>query len=250
MSQRKNQNSILFLTTLGVYLGLLIVGSPSRVLGQNESKHPVIFQREAKFACPNDGLINGERAEDINPFDYDLAKRIKELFDNTQVRFEFVKLTEPETLPSYPFFFEQVDFGPYINRKGKIINHGWKTDSSEWASAAHAGQIADLSSLFLTPLADCVKPSEKKFPLVSSRLEISEVDLKLDLRVAKATKARAHFLAEALRQSFEKKRSDVENQAINSIYESTQVRSENNQVFIITRLPRAALDPLLAKDAK
>ena len=35
-----------------------------------------------------------------------------------------------------------------------------------------------------------------------------------------------------------------------SIINSTSFRTENDQVFIVTRLPRAGLDSLLATDAK
>ena len=34
------------------------------------------------------------------------------------------------------------------------------------------------------------------------------------------------------------------------LYEATKFRSENDQIFVVTHMPRAALDPLLAKDAK
>jgi hypothetical protein len=34
------------------------------------------------------------------------------------------------------------------------------------------------------------------------------------------------------------------------IYQSTEISKENNQVFIITRLPRGSLDELLKQDAK
>jgi hypothetical protein len=34
------------------------------------------------------------------------------------------------------------------------------------------------------------------------------------------------------------------------IYQNTEISRENNQIFIVTRLPRGSLDELLKQDAK
>jgi hypothetical protein len=250
LSHRKSHNSILVLATLGVYLGLVLVGATPQVLAQKRLDTAVAFKRDASFACPNNSLINGERAEDLAPFDYDLAKRIIELYKATQVRLEFTKVDQPELLGTYSFFFDQIDFAPYVNKKGKLIDDDWKSDSSEWASASHAGQMVDLNSLFLNPLADCTKATERKIPFASSHFEVDDNELKLELTVAKASESRAAQLATSIRALFDKRRADTEDQAIKSIYQSTEIRSEVNKLIIVTRLPRAGLDSLLANDAK
>lgn len=250
MTERKHHNSILVLATLGVYLGLVLAGATPQILAQKNLNDAIAFQRNVGLTCPNLNLINGEKEEEINPFQYELAQRIIELYEATQIRLEITKAGQPELLGDYSFFFEHRDYSPYINKKGEVVDDFWEGEYSEWASAAHAGQMVELSSHFLTPLSDCTKPTTEKSLLQSSRLEIDDVELRLEMGVSKASESRAIELSKELRELFEKRRIDSADRAIKSIYESTEVRSEKNRLIIITRLPRAGLDALLAKDVK
>jgi hypothetical protein len=250
LNNRKSHNSILFLTTLGVYLGLVLVGATPQTFAQSSLRNDSGLKRDKEFVCRNNGLINDERQEDIEPFNYDLAKRIIELIEATSVRLEFVKLSEPETLNSYSFFFRQIEFAPYLDSKNKLVDYDWKDKSSAWSSAAQAGQISELHSLFLNPLSDCVRPSYKKLVLNSSDLKIDENGLVLKLTVTKASKQRAAELADLLSELRRKRIENSDLSSVKAIYSSTDVTSEHNQVFIVTRLPRAGLDSLLAKSAK
>ncbi|MDQ3712238.1 MAG: hypothetical protein M3388_08480 [Acidobacteriota bacterium] len=249
MSQRNKNNSIIFLTTLSVYLGLVLVGATPNVLAQDSLSKLSQIKRDSKFVCPNNGLIGDEIGKELNPFDYDFAKRLIELIQTTDVRIEIVKANEPETLIT-PFYFKQIKFAPYINKKGKLEEFDWEDDSCEWASAAHAGQISEIHSLFLNPLCDCSEPSKQKIVLNSSYLKIDNDWLDSEFTIKKASKQRADQLAESLSQVFALRTSSSTNQAVKEVYKNTQIRSENNQVFIVTRLPRGSLDELLKQDAK
>ncbi len=244
MSNRKNYNSIVFLT---VYLGLVLVGATPQVLAQDSLFRVSQIKRDNKFVCPNNGLINDEIGREVNSFDYDLAKTLIELIETTKVRIEIVKATEPEKLKT-PFFFKQVEFAPYINKKGKLQEFDWEDESSEWSSAAHAGQISELHSLFLNPLCDCSKSSTQKNILNSSNFELDDNWLNSQLTIKKASKQRAVQLADTLKRFFDLQISSATNQVVKEVYKYTQIYSENNQVFIVTRLPRAGLDSLLAKN--
>jgi hypothetical protein len=240
MTNRKNYNSILFLT---VYFGLVLVGGSAQVLAQTDLSNFAQIKRDNKFICPNSGLIEDEIGKEINPFEYGFAERLIELIETTNVRIKIVEEIEKETA-TLPFFFKQTDFAPYLNRKGKLIDYDWGSDSSEWASAAHAGQISELHRLFLTPLCDCSKPSKQKSILNSSSLKIDNNWLVSEFKVKKVSKYRAEQLASTLKQIFDS-RTLTANQAINEVYKKTQVYAQNNQVFIVTRLPRASIDSLL-----
>lgn len=244
MSNRKNYNSIVFLTTLSVYLGLVLVGSSPSVLAQDLNRAFQI-KRDSEFVCKNNGLIGEEIGKAINPFDYEFAERLIELIRTTNKRIEFVEVTEPKTLTNL-FYFKQIEFAPYFDKKGNLEDFDWEDETSEWASAAHAGQISELHSLFLNPLSDCSKPSEKKFALNSSNIKIDKDWLNAELKVKKASKQRALDLVSSLKRFFDLRESLNNNEATQKVYNYTQVYSENNQVFIVTRLPRASIDDLLA----
>jgi len=245
MTTRKNYNSIVFLTTLSVYLGLVLVGAPPSVLAQNNLSKSSQFKRDNKFVCPNSGLVGDEIGKEINPFDYDFARRIVELIEATNERIKIVEASEPETLTA-SFFYNQTEFAPYLNKKGKLEEFDWKDENSDWASASHAGQIADLHSLFINPLCDCSVPTKQKIALNSSNLKIDADWLSSEIKIKKASKQRATQLADTLTKFLGLQSFSTTNQSVKEVFKYTHVSSENNQVFIVTRLPRGSLDALLA----
>ena len=249
MSERNKNNSIIFLTTLSVYLGLVLVGATPQVLAQNGLSNFSQVKRDNKFICPNNGLVGDEIGKEINPFEYAFAERLIELIKSTDERIRIVREIEQKTV-TLPLFFKQTEFAPYFKKTGKLEEDGWKNESSDWTSAAHAGQIAELHSLFLNPLCDCSEPSKQKIVLNSSNLKIDNDWLNSEFTIKKASKQRADQLAESLGQVFDLRTSSSTNQAVKEVYKKTQIRSENNQVFIVTRLPRGSLDELLKQDAK
>jgi hypothetical protein len=228
---------------------LVLVGSSPSVLAQDLNKTSQI-KRDSEFVCKNNGLIGSEIGKTINPFDYDFAGRLVELITTTNERIEFVEASEPETLTNL-FFFKQVEFAPYFDKKNNLEEFDWKDDSSEWASAAHAGQISELHGLFLNPLSDCSKPSKQKFALNSSNIKIDKDWLSAELTIKKVSKQRSTELVDSLKRYFDLQESSANNEAVKKVYNYTQVYSENDQVFIVTRLPRGSIDSLLArKDAQ
>lgn len=253
MSKNKNYNSIVFLTTLSVYLGLVLSGGATPSVWAQELNKTSQITRDSNFVCENNGLIGNEIGKRINPFDYDFAVRLIELIRTTNKRIEFLEFlegNESEILTS-PFFFKQVEFAPYFDRKGNLEKFDWEDESSEWASAAHAGQISELHSLFLNPLSDCTKPTKQKFILNSSNLKIDKIWVNAELIVKKASKQRATELVDNLTRFFNLRETSNNSEAVKKVYNYTQVYSENNQVFVVTRLPRASIDSLIAqKDAR
>jgi hypothetical protein len=102
-------------------------------------------------------------------------------------------------------------------------------------------------------LGDCL-PSSR---FGSAEATDSRFNFKLDgsgfsveVAVKKNSPEGAKLLAGDLAQTYELLRKDAADTVRQRLLETTQFRSENDQVFVITNLPRAALDTLLAKDAK
>lgn len=75
-------------------------------------------------------------------------------------------------------------------------------------------------------------------------------DLELRITIPKRNASRAEFLAERFNQELRIYEIDEQDDVIRTIYQNTHIGSTNDQVFIITRLPRAGLVRLLASDAK
>ncbi|MCA1625082.1 MAG: hypothetical protein LC778_15035 [Acidobacteria bacterium] len=94
------------------------------------------------------------------------------------------------------------------------------------------------------PLADYPRPSAKQIKL---SLQANETDLSLKISFGKTN---AEQFAEFLSQEFSSASITVKDALTKQIYENTSVSSENNQVFIVIRLPRGSLDALLTDSAK
>lgn len=240
MNNQKNNNSVLFLATLGVYIGLLMAGASPGAIAQGKVT--------SRYECELKHLVFDERPGDVDPLSYDLARRFIELTEATKVRLEIVMVNEPSE-HGYPFFFRHVDFASYIGRDGKVIDDEWDSSSSKWASASHAGQMVDLHALFLTALADCTDPTSKKVIQTSAEFTMDADVVGLELILRKASNERAFSLATELENHFRVKAAGQDlRQTV--VYSNTSVVSNGNQVFIVTRLPRAGLDALIANDAK
>lgn len=77
-------------------------------------------------------------------------------------------------------------------------------------------------------------------------VESNSSDFLLIFTFTKSTPERARSAADAFGKIFAQKKLKTKNAANLPIYENTAVSSENNQVFVVTRLPRGSLDALLA----
>ena len=101
-------------------------------------------------------------------------------------------------------------------------------------------------------LGDCL-PNDR----LGQETHNSKFDFKLDQKsftveviVKKSSPSNAHHVAEDLQRTAKHLKVDSADLVRARIYENTTFRSENDQVFIVTRLPRADLISLLANNAK
>lgn len=102
-------------------------------------------------------------------------------------------------------------------------------------------------------LGDCLPnsrfaPSEATDSKFNFRLD--KESLSVEVAVKKNSPEGAKLLAGDLVNTFAVLKTESTDAIRLRLYESTRFRAENDQIFVITNLPRAALDPLLAHDAK
>lgn len=240
MNNRKNHNSILFLTTLGVYLGLVLVGATPQVLSQASTD-----------------LREAERAE--------AYRRITEECNNLRPRIERRSKGNYQPLTN--------SINDYLNALIDLAIHANCTSPAGFAFTGNASYPADLS--LASSVSHRPKPSSKELlvsGLLSTHIEtvanslphmldrgdfFFEIDFEM---LATGFQAVAKFkqnspeTAEQIADLYE---SNLSNWKISkhltnevALYDKTFISVENNQVLIVTRLPRAGLDTLLAKDAK
>ena len=235
MKERNKNNSIIFLTTLSVYLGLVLVGAPP-ILAQAALTRNFDIQNEIKVKDDLDKKLDGEELEGS------LNEDFPALF--AQLLNEFKKSVENGrvNLPIQTDF----RFEAYFNYSEMCNGSGFGSDSS--ADKYLAKIVQDSFRQKIEPraseLADYPRTSAKNIKL---NLEANRTDLSLKISFGKLN---AEQFAEFLNYKWSLFALSVENALTKQIYENTKATSENNQVFIVTRLPRGSLDELLKQDAK
>ena len=248
MTNRKNQNSILFLTTLGVYLGLLVVGgSAPQVFAHSATTRNFAISDEIEVKDDLDKKPDDERSpvhmslgnyfEDVEKFIVALrGLQKRDLFDPSISTFSVGQGTQ---LPCVA-----------ANRVGSYTANEFVTNSEsarktlEWFSK----RLTDGYSL-----GDCL-PNDR---LGSKETHDSNFQLKLDgeafkieVSVKKSSAESARLLASELATTHNRTKTVSASLVRARLYETTTFRAENDQVFVITRLPRADLVSLLANGAK
>lgn len=246
MSNSKNYNSIFFLTTLSVYLGLVLVGATPSVLAQQAAltqKFEIQNEREIE----DDLDKNPDDDESIN-FEQSLESYFKNIADFVE---DLKKLHQIEKFDLDYDEFEINEFG-FIpcNVDGDPIRRSEVSENvnNYWLLPA----IIDAKHNFSgrNYLADCLK-NEKFFKKETSRgsnLKISydTSELKVEVSIIKSSNQRADYLAEKFNQASKIYKVGEGEIIVKKIYANTSYKSENNQVFIVTNLPRASIDELLA----
>lgn len=248
MSNRKSQNSILFLTTLGVYLGLLVVGGTApQVLAHSATTRNFEISDETEVKDDLDKKPDDERSpvhmslgnyfDDVEKFIAALGGfQKRKLFNSAQDTFS---VGQGNQLPCVA-----------ANRVGSYTVKEFATSdeairrSLEWFSK----QLTDGYSL-----GDCL-PNDR---LGSEETHDSNFQFKLDgeafrieVSVKKTSAESARLLVADLANTHRQTKVVSANQVRARLYEATTFRSENDQVFVLTRLPRADLVSLLTNDAK
>ena len=233
MSNRKNYNSLVFLTTLSVYLGLVLVGgaAPS-VLAQAaltrdfDIKNEIVVEDDLDKK-PDDDLF----AESIVNLVQELDKlsRGKSFDWNTKnaLQIEGLGICESDNSPSF------LGFGAINSQVDNVLEkNAIEIARKLYKQKANLG-LGDIYS----------HRSDYDFILNKRSLEIK-------IKISSYNNERDILPFVNHLNAYLEKITSTKNSTEKKVVENTKAASENNQVFIVTRLPRASIDSLLAeKDA-
>ncbi len=222
MSNRKNYNSIVFLT---VYLGLVLVGGSAQVLAQAATPRLFDIKTEIKFKVDLDNKPDDEQAlsdyssvlEDLYPLVREFAARNIDKLHGKDYEFDCAVDIYPNTSKKYfcpdgSGIYSSIFF-PALDKINKTFPHTIDRDKEQ----VRINLI--LSGNFLLVKTTLNQDSDEQAESYYNSYNSNLSGLKL----------RTKGYAKAV------------------IYENTSFSFKNNQVFIVTRLPRAAIDEHLAK---
>lgn len=232
MSNRKNYNSIFFLT---VYLGLVLVGATPQVLAQAAMTRQ--FDIKTEIVVEDD--LDKKPDEDL--FLSSVVNLVKELsklsekgdFDwnvNDQLQIEGLGICESDNSPSY-------------------LGYGSITDESDKVVHQYIDEIA--RKLFNR------KTKLKQGNIYSHRLDFDFIlnnhDLTLKAKISgdEDTPLKVKSFVNNLTEYLNRLKASNKATSEKVVAENTKVSTENDQVFIVTRLPRGSIDAVLyRKSAK
>lgn len=207
--KNKTHNSIIFLTTLSVCLSLSLLGATPLVFAQVAEKST--DKNKISFLAPGEGFV----------FTFDLNPIIK-----------LNKIVSQESLP--------------IEMSGKLIPLPQELTNWEVVSSKGSPVVLDFLRKEFFPPQHLYPPVPELIFIKEEfqSVEISKDEITLVRNSIFADKSKADYVEKAYREIINYAKSpNTDKKAAGSIYiTNTQIRAENNQVFIVTRLPRAAID--------
>lgn len=240
MSKATRHNPVLLLATLGVYFGLVLAGAP-QVLSNAALTRTFDVRDEIELVDDLDTNPDDKRSpvtasvqiyvEDVEYFLSNLA-RLKKTgkFDPVTDTFSVAQNT---LLPC-------TDSG----RAGRYTPIRF-TVSSE--SSRPALETLSRGMVYGYSLGDCISNSEFDVAAAESKYDFS-LDAKnfnVSVTVKKETSQRALELVDSLKAAFEQHAATTKSQLRLAVIRHTTFRTQNEQVFVLTRLPRSGLVSLL-----
>lgn len=229
MSNSKNYNSIVFLTTLSVYLGLVLIGGTPPVLAHAAMTQQLDIQNEIEI---NDDLDKKPDNEDFPALFVQFLNDIKESGKRGKIALPI------QTNFSFEanFFYGEMDSG---------AGFGIDPSADKYLAEIVSNSFNQKFEPKAYKLADYPRFSAKNIKL---NLQATDADLSLKITFGKY---KAEQFAEFLNKEFSVSSISVKKALLKQVYENAKVTSENNQIFIVIRLPRGSLDAFLAnKDAQ
>ena len=235
MNQRGKNNSIVFLTTLSVYLGLVLVGGAlSPVLAQAATTRNFNVQDEIEIKDDLDNKPDESESESFSAKDFPVL--FAQLLNEIRNEVESGKLSS------------HIQNNFVIESQFRLP--GTYIGSSRWSSISDEKLERFLSLAINRKFVSKINKIADGNDGYNGYGKIQFVSDK-DVLVLKFffTKFNAELFAESLNQDFSSIADSVDDVLIKQIYLNSEATVENNQVFIVTRLPRGSLDALLPKDA-
>lgn len=250
MSKNKSYNSILFLTTLSVYLGLVLVGASPSVLAQQaaltqrfEVQNEVEFEDDLDKNPENEGidhyfLTRFDNALDIFVKDLRALNRRGKYKFNSRSKYKnqeqilggcghtFCSDNIVDATSSYVVSWVSTEFENL--RKNLDIADGKK--------------FSGLPKFVETPTDSKGNILCKEFGLEFS-LDKNELTVKVSF--SQDSSQKASITAANLNTGFSTKAVNAQKNSTKKVYQNTKAKAENQYVSVITRLPRGSLDALV-----
>ncbi|MBA3633661.1 MAG: hypothetical protein H0W58_12780 [Acidobacteria bacterium] len=242
MTNRKNYNSIAFLTTLSVYLGLVLVGGTPLVLAQNSSvsfEERLNQDKDLRRVVEECGKIKPRiqrksYGENVG-LSYTIEDFITALIDLS---------AHSICLAPNGFAFDSEISYPFSPKLLASIPQKQKpTSTGTWTSDVLTSHIETLGN----SLPHTKNRGDAFFTL---DFELDKTNLSCIAKFKQNSKEQTQQTALLYENSLKSWQTANRNTPEAAIYENTKITYENDQIFIVTRLPRGSLDALLAKDAQ
>ena len=238
MSNQKNYNSIFFLTTLSVYLGLVLVGGSAPILAQAALTQRFEIQHEIETEDDLDKKPDDSADESIQSVDtgsrliLDYADVVRALLEASRqansTRFKYQSETKS-------------DYAGNLQLKRAFFS---KLDKRESDSRQIFRKInSELDKLF------------KFFPVLTSydesniivNFELNDNGFTIESKFLQNDPSEAQALLSASNSSLDYLKREITDERQALIPKNTEIFAKNNQFVIITRLPRGSLSALLAE---
>ena len=245
MSVHKKQNSILVLATLGVYFGLILAGATPQVLANAAMTRQFDVKDEIELKDDLDTKPDDERSpvstsvqiyvEDVEYFLASLGKlKNNGKFDPNVDTFSVAQNT---LLPCTDG-----------NRAGRYTPINFVSTSEPSRPAL---EYFSRGMVYGYSLGDCIATNEFDVTAADSRFNFSldKKSFAVNLTVKKDSSARALDLVRQLESTLQlySKQKDATKLRL-AVVKSTSFKAQNDQVFVVTRLPRAGLVSLLSSN--
>lgn len=238
---------MLVLATLGVYIGLVLVGAAPQVLANAAMTRQFNVKDEIEFNDELDNQPDNERSpvstsvqvylEDVEYFLAGLARL------NARGSFDLAKDT---------FDVAQTTMLPCVdgNMAGRYTPIRFDSSSEKSRSAL---EYFSRGMTYGYSLGDCLVNGEfSGVTAVDSRFnfKLDDNDFLVNVAVKKGSPQSAIEMQRLLESTLKRFAAADTVSLRQKIVENTSFQVQNDQVFIVTRLPRAGLETLLGKSAK
>lgn len=194
---------------------------------------------DKKPTAPDDLDADASAIENLK-----IAEAIQDFISDLK-KLEKIEKYDPknDSIFSHKAWRERSDSTNTESKSSDIYNTWLETAVIQLISTAENDSVGNISDI----LPICEGRDCREFRV---SVESTANDLSLSFTFTKSTQERAKANVQRFNEIFVAKKIGLKKTTILPIYENTKVTFENNQILIVTRLPRAGLDAKLATRAK
>jgi hypothetical protein len=232
VSKNKGYNSIFFITTLSVYLGLVLVGASPSILAQQaaltqrfEVQNEVDFEEDLDKKPDENDLFSSSIVKFVQGLDKFSKAGIFDWQAKKEIKIESFAFCQSDNLPSY------LGTGSINRQVDKLIK--------EIAVEIARNLLTKKSELKLGDFYD--RNLDYQFTFDNDSLSIQT-------KIGFETERDAQIFSDEINNYISRIISFSKPATEQIIAHNTELKYENNQVFIVTRLPRGSLDALVASE--